>query len=105
MENAIQLPSANSLVKVTTKHRNINYFTCKEHPFQFFTVEGVVIPNSKFADANTISIKTGNKDFPVSEITIRNIVDIEIINGKMTNSTKSYNIKSSSGGNYAVRLS
>ena len=68
MENTIQIPSANSIVKVTASFRNINYYTSESKPFDESIIEGVVVNNPKWVDANSITIETGNKDFPVSII-------------------------------------
>ena len=104
MENTIQIPSANSVVKVSVSFRNINYYTSKTNPFNEFEVEGVVVNNSKWTDANSITIETGNKDFPVSIIPIKNIKKVDIIKGSTSDSTKYFNVQGSKGSTYVVSV-
>ena len=104
MENTIQIPSANSVVKVIVSKRNINYYTSESKPFEDYIIEGVVVDNPKWADANSITIETGNKDFPVSMISIKNIKNVEIIKGSTSDSTKYFNIQGSKGSTYVVSV-
>ena len=104
MENTIHIPSANSIVKVTVSHRNTNYFTSKSKPFEESIIEGVVVNNPKWADANSITIETGNKDFPVSMIAIKNIKKVDIIKGSTSDSTKYFNVQGSKGSTYVVSV-
>lgn len=104
MENTIRIPSANSIVKVTVSHRNTNYFTSVSDPFEESIIEGVVVNNPKWADANSITIETGNKDFPVSMIAIKNIKKVDIINGSTSDSTKYFNVQGSKGSTYVVSV-
>ena len=104
MENTIQIPSANSVVKVTVSKRNNNYYTSESKPFEDYIIEGVVVNNPKWADANSITIETGNKDFPVSMISIKNIKNVEIIKGSTSDSTKYFNIQGSKGSTYVVSV-
>ena len=104
MENTIQIPSANSIVKVTASFRNINYYTSESKPFDESIIEGVVVNNPKWVDANSITIETGNKDFPVSIISIKNIKKVDIINGSTSDSTKYFNIQGSKGSTYVVSV-
>lgn len=104
MENTIQIPSANSIVKVTASFRNINYYTSESKPFDVSIIEGVVVNNPKWVDANSITIETGNKDFPVSIISIKNIKKVDIIKGSTSDSTKYFNIQGSKGSTYVVSV-
>lgn len=104
MENTIQIPSANSIVKVTVSFRNINYYTSETKPFDQSIIEGVVVNNPKWADANSVTIETGNKDFPVSIISIKNITKVDIIKGSTSDSTKYFNIQGSKGSTYVVSV-
>ena len=104
MENTIQIPSANSIVKVTVSFRNINYYTSESKPFDESIIEGVVVNNPKWVDANSITIETGNKDFPVSIISIKNIKKVDIIKGSTSDSTKYFNIQGSKGSTYVVSV-
>ena len=104
MENTIQIPSANSIVKVTASFRNINYYTSETKPFDESIIEGVVVNNPKWVDANSITIETGNKDFPVSIISIKNITKVDIIKGSTSDSTKYFNIQGSKGSTYVVSV-
>ena len=104
MENTIQIPSANSIVKVTASFRNINYYTSETKPFDESIIEGVVVNNPKWVDANSITIETGNKDFPVSIISIKNIKKVDIIKGSTSDSTKYFNIQGSKGSTYVVSV-
>lgn len=104
MENTIQIPSTNSIVKVTVSFRNINYYTSETKPFEESIIEGVVVNNPKWADANSITIETGNKDFPVSMISIKNIKNVEIIKGSTSESTKYFNVQGSKGSTYVVSV-
>ena len=102
MENTIQIPSANSVVKVIVSKSNINYYTSESKPFEDYIIEGVVVDNPKWADANSVTIETGNKDFPVSIISIKNITKVDIIKGSTSDSTKYFNIQGSKGSTYVV---
>ena len=104
MENTIQIPSANSIVKVTVSFRNINYYTSETEPFNESIIEGVVVNNPKWVDANSITIETGIKDFPVSIISIKNIKKVDIIKGSTSDSTKYFNIQGSKGSTYVVSV-
>ena len=104
MENTIQIPSANSIVKVTVSKRNINYYTSESKPFEEYIIKGVVVNNPKWADANSITIETGNKEFPVSMIAIKNITKVDIIKGSTSDSTKYFNIQGSKGSTYVVSV-
>ena len=104
MENTIQIPSANSIVKVTVSFRNINYYTSEIQPLCESVIEGVVVNNPKWADANSVTIETGNKDFPVSIISIKNITKVDIIKGSTSDSTKYFNIQGSKGSTYVVSV-
>lgn len=104
MENTIHIPSANSIVKVTVSHRNINYFTSNSNPFEECIIEGVVVNNPKWADANSITIETGNRDFPVSMIAIKNIKKVDIIKGSTSDLTKYFNVQGSKGSTYVVSV-
>ncbi len=104
MENTIQIPSANSIVKVTASFRNINYYTSESKPFDESIIEGVVVNNPKWVDANSITIETGNKDFPVSIISIKNIKKVDIIKGSTSDSTKYFNVQGSKGSTYVVSV-
>lgn len=104
MENTIQIPSANSVVKVTVSFRNINYYTSESKPFTESIIEGVVVNNPKWADADSITIETGNKDFPVSMIAIKNIKKVDIIKGSTSDSTKYFNVQGSKGSTYVVSV-
>ena len=104
MENTIQIPSANSIVKVTASFRNINYYTSESKPFDESIIEGVVVNNPKWVDADSITIETGNKDFPVSIISIKNIKKVDIIKGSTSDSTKYFNIQGSKGSTYVVSV-
>ena len=104
MENTIQIPSANSIVKVIVSKRNINYYTSETKPFEEYIIEGVVVNNPKWVDANSITVETGIKDFPVSIISIKNIKKVDIIKGSTSDSTKYFNIQGSKGSTYVVSV-
>lgn len=104
MENTTLIPSANSIVKVTVSYRNINYYTCNAKPFEESIIEGVVVNNPKWVDADSITIETGNKDFPVSIVSIKNIKKVDILKGSTSNSTKYFNVQGSKGSTYVVSV-
>lgn len=97
----IKIPSIGSEIEVTTRHRNINYFTYKTEPFEFHTKKGKVIKNAKWVDADSFSLETGNKEYPISIINIKYVSDIKIINGEF-NKIRKFKVKSSSDNYYIV---
>jgi len=99
--NTQTLPSVGSVVSITTKHQNIYIHTYKEKPFEYHTITGKVLPNDKWLEAHYISIKTDNKNYPISMISINNIEKIEIIEGSQ-NFIQKFPVDGSKGKRYIV---
>jgi len=75
--NNIQIPAVGSDVAVVTSHRNINYFTSKDLPFETFRYQGIVLRNAPWVPADSFTVETGNSRFPISIISINNVVDMK----------------------------
>lgn len=82
----LKIPSVGSTVRVTTRFRNPILYINREWDDK--TVTGVVVKNAKWVDANSFSLQTGNKEFPISIINLKYVLDISVINGKMSNIRK-----------------
>jgi len=99
----MQLPTIGSHVEVTTESPNINYFTMLDMPFVRNIIRGVVVKNPNWLEADYFTIKTGNKDFPMSMVSSNRVKEIKIIQGS-TDDTKHFNVKGSKGDEYIVSL-
>jgi hypothetical protein len=99
--NTQTLPSVGSVVSVTTKHHNTYYFTYKEKPFDYRTYVGVVVKNDKWLEANYLSVRTDNPNYPISQISVYNIEKIEVIKGSLS-TIQQFPVASSKGTVYNV---
>ena len=65
---------------------------------------GTVIKPYKWLSADEFCLQTGNKEFPISVINLKSIVDLKILNGSTTK-TRKFKVKGSKGDEYLVTLS
>ena len=96
----MKIPSVGSTVRVTTRFKNIILYDNREWDDKVYT--GVVVKNAKWVDANSFSLHTGNKEHPVSIISMKHVLDISLVNGKMSNVRK---FKVTGTNEYIVTLS
>lgn len=96
----MKIPSVGSTVRVTTRYKNIFIFDNKRWDDKVYN--GVVVKNAKWVDANSFSLQTGNKDHPISIVNLKYVLDISVIDGKMSNIRK-FKVKGSN--EYIVTLS
>lgn len=101
-------PSVNSFVKVTTKP--FEYAGRKITPYNH-VYEGKVVISEKYDDPLSFRIYTKNKNFPVSVIELKNVVDIQYQNGKRPKKVQEINkdleteieVKGSKNNTYIVK--
>ena len=87
------IPSVGSTVKVSCKfYTGVSHFT------------GTVIKPYKWLQSEEFCLQTGNKEFPISVINLKSIIDLKILNGSTTKSRK-FKVKGSKGDEYLVTLS
>lgn len=96
----LKIPSVGSTVRVTVRYRNISIFENKKWNDIEFT--GVIVKNAKWVDANSFSLQTDNKEFPISIISMKYVLDISLIKGTMSNIRK-FKVKGTN--EYIVTLS
>ena len=65
---------------------------------------GTVIKPYKWLSADEFCLQTGNKEFPISVINLKSIIDLKILNGSTTK-TRKFKVKGSKGDEYLVTLS
>ena len=65
---------------------------------------GTVIKPYKWLSADEFCLQTGNKEFPISVINLKYIIDLKILNGS-TIKTRKFKVKGSKGDEYLVTLS
>ena len=82
----LKIPSVGSTVSVTIRQRNI--YINDNRKWNDITFIGVVIKNAKWVDANSFSLQTNNKEFPISIISMKHVIDISLIKGTMSNIRK-----------------
>ena len=75
-----QIPNVGSHIRVTTRWRNHYYLTAESQPFVDFTHEGVVTPPEKWDQPFTFNM-TGDSKFPIRNISLDHVVNMEIIKG------------------------
>lgn len=92
----LKIPSVGSTIRVTTRFRNTYYFSDSE--WNDITSTGVVMQ----INGDSFKLKTDNKEFPVSIIPIKRIIDISVISGKMSTVRK---FKVTGSKEYIVTLS
>jgi hypothetical protein len=82
----LKIPNVGSTVRAIVRFRNTQLYDNREWNDIEFT--GVVIKNAKWVNANSFSLQTDNKEFPVSIINIKNVRNIDILKGAMSNVRK-----------------
>lgn len=102
MREAVRvMPRVGSVVRVTTRWPNINLFTRKEKPFEEFVKQGAVVRGDMLDGPDTFRLLTGNKNYPVSIVSLSAVVGLEFVKGKgdevqgPSNHTKSAVVKGS----------
>lgn len=93
------IPMPNSVVSVTTKHRNINYFSSDE--FVYKVREGKVVNSPKWVPANCFCMETDNPDFPLSVINMSYVSDIKIVSGNAS-SVRKFKVDGSKGSHIVM---
>ena len=86
------LPSVGSTITV-----NCQYIT------KSTTFIGVVVDPYRWLDADEFCLQTGNKEFPVSVINLKNVVDLKILKGSAT-AIRKFKVAGTKG-EYIVTLS
>lgn len=76
----LSIPSVGSIVSVTTRYRNIYIFS--DAKTMDINHIGEVVKNDKWIPADNFSVQTGNKNHPVSIISVKNVVDIQYLSKK-----------------------
>jgi hypothetical protein len=82
----LKIPSVGSTVRANLRFKNINLLDNREWSDVLLT--GVVIKNAKWVGANSFSLQTNNKEFPLSIINMKNVTHIDLLKGSMTNIRK-----------------
>lgn len=82
----LKIPNVGSTVRAVVRFKNNIIFDPREYDDVEMT--GVVIKNAKWVNANSFSLQTGNKEFPVSIINIKNVIRIDLLKGAMSNIRK-----------------
>ena len=75
------IPAVGSVIRVTTKHRNIYIKDYLTKPFIFNVYEGTVLPHWKHDNINTFNM-TGTKHFPERNISLENVVELTVLKGE-----------------------
>lgn len=96
----MKVPNIGSKIRVTVRHRNYSYYDSSE--WRNNTFVGEVVQNDRWVDGSSFCLRTDNPQYPVSIISIKNVVDISIISGKMSNVRK-FRVKGTN--EYIVTLS
>jgi hypothetical protein len=96
----MKIPNIDSFVEVTTRYRNINYFSDQE--YEYHTTRGKVVRNDKWVGADCFSVLTGNPKFPVSVVSLKRVTDIKILAGSQS---KIRQFKVTGSKTYTVSLS
>lgn len=97
------LPTVGSTVQVTTRHQNSFIFTYQSQPFIERTRVGVVVKNDRGMPADCFSVNTGDAIYPISVISVKNVIDLKILTGEKT-SLRKFKVKGKNGA-YMVILS
>jgi hypothetical protein len=98
----MNIPAINSQVVVTVRYRDIYYFA--EKPYKLVTLTGKVVKSQKWVKADSFSLETTDKEYPVKIIPVSWVTDIKIISGKV-DTVNVYNVVGSKGDKYAVTKS
>jgi hypothetical protein len=95
----MNIPVINSQVVVTVRFRDINYFADK--PYKLLTLTGKVVKSQKWVKADSFSLETTDKEYPVKIIPASWVTDIKIISGKV-DTVNEYIVMGSKGDKYIV---
>ena len=87
------IPTVGSKIKV-----DCQFYTGKA------TFEGVVIKPYKWLQEEEFCLQTGKKEFPISVINLKSIVNLEILTGS-TSKIRTFTVKGSKNYEYTVTLS
>ena len=98
------IPTVGSEVEVTVRYPNYNYFTSNCQPFNDTVFKGVVVKNAKWIAQDCFSVKTDNKVYPLSIITLSKVKDIKIIKGDVAKIRK-FKVLGTKNHVYLVTLS
>lgn len=96
----IKIPNIGSKIRVTVRHKNYSYYDSSE--WKDTTFVGEVIQNDRWVAGDSFCLRTGNEHYPVSTINVKNVVDISLISGTMSNIRK-FRVKGTN--EYIVTLS
>lgn len=94
------VPSVGSRVKVTTKYANA--YIHSSDKYQYFHYIGEVIRPDVWLKSNEFNLKTGNKNYPVSTISLNNVESIELISSATTTVRRFKITSKTSGKEYTV---
>jgi hypothetical protein len=90
----VNIPNVGAVVRVTTRHRNYYIYTAKEQPFVEYTHEGTVLPFMKGDKPGTFNM-TGDERMRSRNIAMSNVVKLEYVKGKGTESkVRAFHVKS-----------
>jgi hypothetical protein len=98
----MNIPAINSQVVVTVRYRDIYYFA--EKPYKLVTLTGKVVKSQKWVKADSFSLETTDKEYPVKIIPVSWVTDVKIISGKV-DTVNVYNVVGSKGDKYTVTKS
>lgn len=90
----MNIPSVGSTVSVVVRHKSVSLFSTS--PWDEKHYSGVVIKNNKWVDAESFSLQTKDKDYPVKIINSRYVHDLKLISGQSID-IRRFNVKSKSG--------
>jgi hypothetical protein len=90
-----------SVVEITTCHPNVYYYTYKDQPEVYNKFVGEIVKNDSWLESSYISVRTKNKNYPVSLIKISSIKDFKIVKGRLLQ-LKKYPVAGSKNKVYTV---
>lgn len=90
----MKIPAIGSKVSVTVRHKSIYLYA--KTPWDEKTYQGTVVKNPKWIDADSFSVQTEDKSYPVKVIHSGNVHKIQILFGDVQ-SVEKFKIKGSKG--------
>jgi len=90
----MNIPSVGSKISVTVRHKAVNLFA--KSPWDERQYTGVVVNNAKWIDAESFSLRTEDKAYPVKIIHSKSVHSIRMLSGN-TQKVRKFQVKSSSG--------
>jgi hypothetical protein len=75
----MNIPAIGSVVEVTTKKRNIYYYSKDE--YDYISYKGRIVQNERWVPSDSFSIETGNPNYPISIISLHNVSNVKILKG------------------------